>query len=135
MAKRIRCAIYDRVSTEIQAEIGTAGKNSKNYKISLPADMVRELGVTEEDRSVILTSEDGKVIIEKDTPGKRPRGFAYTFLSFPFFASAQSLLFCAAVPVYPLIPFAAAIFLRFAMLLSTPIDFRPSTMDAELNFA
>ena len=49
---------------------GTAGKNSKNYKISLPADMVRELGVTEEDRSVILTSEDGKVIIEKDTPGK-----------------------------------------------------------------
>ena len=49
---------------------GTAGKNSKNYKISLPADMVRELGVTKEDRSVILTSEDGKVIIEKDTPGK-----------------------------------------------------------------
>ena len=49
---------------------GTAGKNSKNYKISLPADMVRELGVTEEDRSVILTCEDGKVIIEKDTPGK-----------------------------------------------------------------
>ena len=49
---------------------GTAGKNSKNYKVSLPADMVRELGVTEEDRSVILTSEDGKVIIEKDTPGK-----------------------------------------------------------------
>lgn len=49
---------------------GTAGKNSKNYKISLPADMVRELGVTEEDRSVILTCEDRKVIIEKDTPGK-----------------------------------------------------------------
>lgn len=49
---------------------GTAGKNSKNYKISLPADMVRELGVTEEDRSVILTCEDGKVIIEKDSPGK-----------------------------------------------------------------
>lgn len=49
---------------------GTAGKNSKNYKISLPADMVRELGVTEEDRSVILTCEDGKVIIEKDAPGK-----------------------------------------------------------------
>ena len=49
---------------------GTAGKNSKNYKISLPADMVRELGVTEEDRSVILTCEDGKVIIEKDAPWK-----------------------------------------------------------------
>ena len=49
---------------------GTAGKNSKNYKISIPADMVRELGVTEEDRSVILTCKDGKVVIEKDTPGK-----------------------------------------------------------------
>lgn len=45
---------------------GTAGKNSKNYKISLPADMVRELGVTEEDRSVILSCEDGKIVIEKD---------------------------------------------------------------------
>ena len=45
---------------------GTAGKNSKNYRISLPADMVRELGVTEEDRSVVLTCEDGKVIIKKE---------------------------------------------------------------------
>lgn len=50
----------------IQKAGGTAGKNSKNYKISLPADMVRELGVTEEDRSVILTCEDGKVIIKKE---------------------------------------------------------------------
>ena len=49
---------------------GTAGKNSKLYRLSLPAGMVKELGVTEEDRSVILTCEDGKVIIEKDTPGK-----------------------------------------------------------------
>ena len=47
---------------------GTAGKNSKNYKISLPADMVRELGVTEEDRSVVLICENGKVIIKKDAP-------------------------------------------------------------------
>ena len=44
---------------------GTTGKNSKNYKISLPADMIRELGVTEEDRSVILTCKDRKIIIEK----------------------------------------------------------------------
>ena len=47
---------------------GTAGKNSKNYKISLPADMVRELGVTEEDRSVILTCEGGKIVIDKKSP-------------------------------------------------------------------
>lgn len=49
----------------IQKAGGTAGKNSKNYRISLPADMVRELGVTEEDRSVTLACEDGKVIIKK----------------------------------------------------------------------
>ena len=52
----------------IQKAGGTAGKNSKNYKISLPADMVRELGVTEEDRSVVLTCEDGKIVIEKNSP-------------------------------------------------------------------
>ena len=52
----------------IQKAGGTAGKNSKNYKISLPADMVRELGVTEEDRSVVLTCEGGKIAIEKDSP-------------------------------------------------------------------
>ena len=46
---------------------GTAGKNSKLYRLSLPADMVRELGVTEDDRSVILTCENGIVKIEKST--------------------------------------------------------------------
>lgn len=50
----------------IQKAGGTAGKNSKNYKISLPADMVRELGVTEDDRSVILSCEDEKIVIEKN---------------------------------------------------------------------
>jgi len=49
---------------------GNSGANTKNYRVSIPADMIRELGVTEDDRSVILTCEDGKVIIEKDTPGK-----------------------------------------------------------------
>ena len=44
---------------------GTAGKNSKNYRISLPADIVRELGVTEEDRSVILTCKNGILTIKK----------------------------------------------------------------------
>ena len=54
----------------IQKAGGTAGKNSKNYKISLPADTVRELGVTEEDRSVVLTCEDGRIVIEKNSPEK-----------------------------------------------------------------
>lgn len=44
---------------------GTAGKNSVNYKISLPAEMVKDLGITPEDKSVIVSFEDGKIIIEK----------------------------------------------------------------------
>ena len=44
---------------------GNSGQNTKNYRISLPADMVRALGVTENDRAVTLTCENGKIIIEK----------------------------------------------------------------------
>ena len=44
---------------------GHSGENTKNYRVSLPADMVRELGVTEEDKAVILTCKDRKIIIEK----------------------------------------------------------------------
>jgi hypothetical protein len=44
---------------------GTAGKNSVNYRISLPANMVKELGISDEDRSVIVKCEGKKIIIEK----------------------------------------------------------------------
>lgn len=44
---------------------GTAGKNSVNYKISLPADMIKEIGVTQDDKSVLVSFVDGKIIIEK----------------------------------------------------------------------
>lgn len=44
---------------------GTAGKESVNYKISLPAEMVKKMGVTPEDKSVLVSFEDGKIIIEK----------------------------------------------------------------------
>lgn len=44
---------------------GTAGKNSVNYKISLPAEMVRDLGVTQEDKAVLVSFEDDKIIIKK----------------------------------------------------------------------
>lgn len=44
---------------------GTAGKNSVNYKISLPAEMVKALGVTAEDKSVLVFFENGKIVIEK----------------------------------------------------------------------
>lgn len=44
---------------------GTASKNGKTYRISIPAGMVRELGVTADDRTVILKSDNGKIVIEK----------------------------------------------------------------------
>lgn len=44
---------------------GTAGKKSVNYKISLPADMIREIGITPDDKSVLVSLEKGKIIIEK----------------------------------------------------------------------
>lgn len=47
---------------------GNSGANTKNYRVSIPAGMIHELGVTEEDRSVTLTFENGKIIITKDTP-------------------------------------------------------------------
>ena len=46
---------------------GTAGKNSGNYKIRLPAEMVKMLGVTQEDRSVYVSFDNEKIIIEKKT--------------------------------------------------------------------
>ena len=44
---------------------GHSGANTKNYRVSIPADMIRELGVTEDDRSVILTCENGILTIKK----------------------------------------------------------------------
>lgn len=45
---------------------GTASKNGKTYRVSIPAEMIRELGVTDEDRGVILTSENGEIRIRKE---------------------------------------------------------------------
>lgn len=44
---------------------GTAGSGSVNYKISLPANMVKALGVTAEDRAVLVEMEGEKIIIKK----------------------------------------------------------------------
>lgn len=44
---------------------GTAGKESVNYKISLPAEMIKKMGVTRDDKCVLVSFEDGKIIIEK----------------------------------------------------------------------
>lgn len=45
---------------------GNSGANTKNYRVSIPAGMIRELGITEEDRSVILSCENGAITIKKD---------------------------------------------------------------------
>lgn len=45
---------------------GTSGSGTKNYRVSIPIAMVRALGITEEDRGVLMTLEGGKIIIEKD---------------------------------------------------------------------
>ena len=44
---------------------GHSGANTKNYRVSIPADMIKELGISEDDRSVILTYENKKITIEK----------------------------------------------------------------------
>lgn len=45
---------------------GTAGKDSKTYKVSIPSKWANELGITKENRSVTLTfTDDKKIIIEK----------------------------------------------------------------------
>ncbi|HBF7094792.1 TPA: AbrB/MazE/SpoVT family DNA-binding domain-containing protein [Clostridioides difficile] len=45
---------------------GTSGKGSVGYKLSIPSGMMKELGITKDNRSVILTCENGKIIIEKN---------------------------------------------------------------------
>lgn len=44
---------------------GNASKNAKTYRVNIPADMIRELGVTEDDKSVILKCENGVITISK----------------------------------------------------------------------
>lgn len=44
---------------------GNASKNAVTYKINIPADMIRELGVTDDDRSVTLTCKNGILTIKK----------------------------------------------------------------------
>ena len=44
---------------------GNSGKETVNYRISLPAEAVRMLGVTKEDRKVILEYDEEKITIKK----------------------------------------------------------------------
>lgn len=45
---------------------GNSGKNACNYKVSIPADMIRALGVTNLDKSVTLELVDEQIVIKKE---------------------------------------------------------------------
>lgn len=46
---------------------GNASKNAYTCRISLPMDAIKALGVTPDDRSVMLTIKENKVVIVKAT--------------------------------------------------------------------
>ena len=43
----------------------TAGKESLNYRVSLPAPWIEKMGLSKENRKLILTFDGTKIIIEK----------------------------------------------------------------------
>lgn len=45
---------------------GNAGKESVNYRISLPAPWMQEMGISEKDREVILSFEGGTIVVKKE---------------------------------------------------------------------
>lgn len=57
--------MYTHRNIMINKAGGNASITAKNYRISIPVDMIRELGVTEEDRGVLLTCENGVITIKK----------------------------------------------------------------------
>lgn len=44
---------------------GTASKNSKNYRIAIPSTWARAIGITPEDKAVVLSFDGKQIIIEK----------------------------------------------------------------------
>lgn len=44
---------------------GTASKNAVMARVTLPPEFVKELGITPEDKEVLISMKDGKIIIEK----------------------------------------------------------------------
>lgn len=44
---------------------GTASKNSIMARLTLPPEFVKELGITPDEKEVIISLEDKKIIIEK----------------------------------------------------------------------
>lgn len=44
---------------------GTASKNAMMARLTLPPEFVKELGITQEDKAVIISLEGKKIVIEK----------------------------------------------------------------------
>lgn len=59
---------YDIRTAKIQVRNpgGNASKNAKSYSMTIPASWMQRMGITEEDREVILSFDGEKIIIEKD---------------------------------------------------------------------
>lgn len=45
---------------------GNSGKGTVNYRVSIPAEMIKRLGITLDDRAVKMIFEDDKIIIKKE---------------------------------------------------------------------
>lgn len=45
---------------------GTAGKNSKKYRITIPTLWAKKMGVGEESREVIISFDGREIIIKKE---------------------------------------------------------------------
>lgn len=45
---------------------GTASKNAMMARITLPPEFAKALGVTQEDKEVLISLEEDKIVIKKD---------------------------------------------------------------------
>lgn len=45
---------------------GTAGKNSKRYRITIPSSWAKEMGVSEESREVVISFDGIEMTIRKE---------------------------------------------------------------------
>jgi len=43
----------------------TSGKGSKTGRLNIPMELLKSIGITEDERKVDLTVKDGKIIVEK----------------------------------------------------------------------
>ncbi len=47
---------------------GSASKNAESFRLNIPTKWARDMGVSREDRTVKISYENKRIIIEKDQP-------------------------------------------------------------------